>query len=163
MSEDLAGRIHVFSDGSVLQDRSAAAACVAPELGSELQRRVSYCASSTTAELVGLQLAADLLRDSPAVTSAVIFSDSKPALRQLAREDSGAPLGQRVAQSLLALRESGCDVVLQWLPSHVGIAGNEAADELAKRAHSAAIPLTDYTTSFDSARFNFCRELVRAS
>ncbi|XP_037502333.1 uncharacterized protein LOC119376648 [Rhipicephalus sanguineus] len=139
MHKDLAGRIHVFSDGSVLQDRSAAGACVAPELGTELQRRLSYCASSTTAELVDLQLAADLLRDSAAVTSAVIFCDSKPALRQLAREDSGAPLAQLVAQSLLALRESGCDVVLQWLPSHVGIAGNEAADELAKQC-----PALDY-------------------
>lgn len=110
---------------------------------------------------MGLQLAADLLRESPAVTSAAIFCDSRAALRQLAREDRGPPLAQCVAQSLLVLRRSGCDVVLQWLPSHVGIAGNEAADELAKRAHSSATPLTDYATSFDSARINFRRELMR--
>ncbi|XP_037518358.1 uncharacterized protein LOC119395143 [Rhipicephalus sanguineus] len=161
MHEDLAGRTHVFTDGSVLQDHSAAAACVAPELATDAQRRLSYCASSTTAELVGLQLAADLLRESPAVTGAAIFCDSRAALRQLAMEDRGPPLAQRVAQSLLALRQSGCDVVLQWLPSHVGIVGNEAADELAKRAHSSATPVTDYATSFDSARINFRRELMR--
>ncbi|XP_037514829.1 uncharacterized protein LOC119391227 [Rhipicephalus sanguineus] len=161
MHEDLADRTHIFTDGSVLQDHSAAAACVAPELATDLQRRLSYCASSTTAELVGLQLAADLLRESPAVTSAAIFCHSRAALRQLAREDRGPPLAQRVAQSLLALRRSGCDVVLQWLPSHVGIAVNEAADELARRAHSSATPLTDYATSFDSARINFRRELKR--
>lgn len=162
MQDDFAGRLHVFSDGSVLQDRSAAAACTAPELGVDKQCRLSYCASSTTAELVGLQLAADLLLESPAVTSAAIFCDSKPALRLLAREERGPPLAQRVAHSLLSLRERGCDVVLQWLPAHVGIAGNEAADELAKRAHSADIPLTDCASSYDSALINFRRELARS-
>ncbi|XP_037508695.1 uncharacterized protein LOC119385296 [Rhipicephalus sanguineus] len=161
MHEDLAGRTHVFTDGSVLQDHSAAAACVAPELATDVQRRLSYCASSTSAAMVGLQLAADLLRESPAVTSAAIFCDSRAALRQLAMEYCGPPLAQPVSQKLLAIRRSGCEVVLQWLPSHVGIAGNEAADELAKRAHSSATPLTDYATSFDSARINFRCELMR--
>ncbi|XP_037521586.1 uncharacterized protein LOC119398840 [Rhipicephalus sanguineus] len=161
MHDDLAGRTQVYSDGSVLRDRSAAAACIAPELGKALQCRLSFCASSTTAEIVGLQLAADLLHESPTIKNAAIYCDSRSALRQLMKEERGSPLSQRVAHSLRSVQEHGCDVVLQWLPSHVGIAGNEAADDLAKQAHSSATPLTPYANSLDSARCNFRRELQR--
>ncbi|KAH8023982.1 hypothetical protein HPB51_020655 [Rhipicephalus microplus] len=110
------------------------------------------------AELLGLFLAADLLRESPATKTAAIFCDSKPALCQLVRGERGPLLAQRTARSLLALQERGCDIVLQWLPSHVGIVGNEAADKLAKQAHSAETPLTDSASSFDSTRNNHLRE-----
>ncbi|KAL3202684.1 hypothetical protein MRX96_053338 [Rhipicephalus microplus] len=75
---DFAGRAQVFSDGYVLRDGSAAAACRAPQLGTEHPCRLRYCASSTTAELVELLLAVDILRESPAVKRADIFCDSKP-------------------------------------------------------------------------------------
>ena len=44
------------------------------------------------------------------------------------------PLAQEILQRLTALNLSGKRVTLCWIPSHVGIAGNEAADAAAKRA-----------------------------
>ncbi|KAL3245815.1 hypothetical protein MRX96_058338 [Rhipicephalus microplus] len=82
MQEDLTGKTHVFADVSVTLDRSAAAACVAPELRTELQRRLSYFASSTLAELVGLKHAwttvVKLARRHPDVLIAVVRPPSFP-------------------------------------------------------------------------------------
>nr|XP_037286144.1 uncharacterized protein LOC119179175 [Rhipicephalus microplus] len=151
MYGDLAGRTQVFTDEFILRDGFAWAACLSPQLDTDRQCRLWYCASSTTAELFGLLLAADLLRKSPAIKSAAIFCDSKPAPSKLSREERGPLLAQRVAHSLLTLQKRGCDLVLQWLPSRVSIAGNEAADELAKRAHPVETPLIEYASSLDSA------------
>ncbi|KAL3217362.1 hypothetical protein MRX96_032481 [Rhipicephalus microplus] len=108
---DLAGRTQVFTGGSVLRNGSAAAACIAPQLGMERQCCLRYCASSTEAELVRLLLAAELLRKSPAVKSAATFCDAKRALSQLTREERGPLLAQRAARSLLALQECLCSTL----------------------------------------------------
>ncbi|KAH8034559.1 hypothetical protein HPB51_025682 [Rhipicephalus microplus] len=97
MDQNLAARIQFFTDASVLQDHSAAAACTAPQLASKRQCRLVYCASSTTAELVGTHLAADLISEYPQVSRADIFTDSRSALHQLAKENRAPQLAQRVA------------------------------------------------------------------
>nr|XP_054921490.1 uncharacterized protein LOC129382122 [Dermacentor andersoni] len=159
IEDDLGGRTHLYADGSVLVDGSAAAACVAPDLGISRQCRLSYRASSTTAELAGLHLAADILEESPHITSAAILCDSRAALQQLLLDERGPPLAQRLACRLHAL-QSSCDLRLQWIPSHVGVAGNETADQLARRAHNPSTALTARVSSIDTARLLFRRELV---
>ncbi|KAL3230305.1 hypothetical protein MRX96_023478 [Rhipicephalus microplus] len=94
---DLTGWTHVFFDGSMLQDGSASATCIASQLGTD----------------------------------------------RLVKEERGPLLAQRAARSLLVHQEQGCDFVVQWLPSYVGIAENEATDKLAKRTYFADTPLTD--------------------
>lgn len=63
---------HDFPDRSVLQERSCASACPAPALGVGKPCRLSYCASSMTAELVGLSW---LLYPSPRVSGRSETSD----------------------------------------------------------------------------------------
>ncbi|KAL3199485.1 hypothetical protein MRX96_053718 [Rhipicephalus microplus] len=89
MYGDLAGRTQVFTDESILRDGFAGAACLSPQLDTDRQCRLWYCASSTTAELFGVLLAADLLRKSPAIKSAAIFCDSKPAPKVHYRRPEG--------------------------------------------------------------------------
>ncbi|XP_070395507.1 uncharacterized protein [Dermacentor albipictus] len=150
---------HLYADGSVLSDGSAAAACVAPALGISKQCRLYYRASSTTAELAGLHLAADILEESPHITSAAILCDSRSALQQLLLDEHAPPLAQRLAVRLHAL-QGRCNLRLQWIPSHVGVAGNETADRLARRAHDSSTALTDRVSSLDTARLHFRRELA---
>uniref|UniRef100_S4PIJ9 Non-LTR retrotransposon CATS n=1 Tax=Pararge aegeria TaxID=116150 RepID=S4PIJ9_9NEOP len=67
----------------------------------------------------------------------VIFTDSKSALQHLARCASGLR-GVPVAYAILArinnVLESFVELRLQWIPSHIGLRGNEKADLLAKTA-----------------------------
>ncbi|XP_044597474.1 uncharacterized protein LOC123274040 [Cotesia glomerata] len=67
----------------------------------------------------------------------VIFSDSRSVLEALA---SNKYLGKKsyiilcIRDLILKLQEEGKEVRLHWIPVHVGISGNEWADQVAKRA-----------------------------
>ena len=64
----------------------------------------------------------------------LILTDSLSCLMALRSSDSQNPFVQEVLQRLTVLQEAGKQITLCWIPSHVGIAGNEAADAAAKRA-----------------------------
>ncbi|XP_049522641.1 uncharacterized protein LOC125945107 [Dermacentor silvarum] len=151
IEEQLAGRVLVYTDGSVLRDGAASAACFAPELSAQSQCRVLHAVSSTQAELAAIDQAAKLLYQRQ-VARAAILTDSRAALCLLAREDHGPTLIQRLHRKLHAVCELGCDLVFQWVPSHVGLPGNEEADRLAKEAHTLPVPRSLLVTPFDVAR-----------
>lgn len=89
IEERLAGRVLLYTDGSVTADGSAAAACFAPSLGIRVKCRLLLSASSTAAELAALDLAADqLIHFLP--QSAAVVCDSRAALLTLARGERGA-------------------------------------------------------------------------
>ncbi|KAH7947441.1 hypothetical protein HPB52_011967 [Rhipicephalus sanguineus] len=134
LQEQLEGRLQVFTDGSVMPDGTAAAACVIPSKAISRQCRLPFPASSTAAELAGLHLAADLLaEDIPAVPIAVLC-DSKAALQTLANHRRAGLTGNLLETKFRALTASGASVSFHWLPSHVGIAGDEEADRLSTPA-----------------------------
>lgn len=72
----------------------------------------------------------------------VVLTDSRSALQHIARCVSGAR-GASVAYGILAkalsLISNGVDLRLQWVPSHIGVQGNEEADRLAKQAISVGV------------------------
>ncbi|XP_037501543.1 uncharacterized protein LOC119375437 [Rhipicephalus sanguineus] len=152
LHDQLAGRLLVYVDGSVLPDGSAAAAYVAPSLRAVRKCRLHSPASSTVADLAAINLAAEFLSAQPAVCSAAILCDSRAALAAVSREEDGNPLAQRVARKLRVVLQSGCELSLHWVPSHVGIPGNEDADRAAKEAHDPSNEFTDFVSSADVGR-----------
>lgn len=67
-------------------------------------------------------------------------------------EEDASLLAQRVTRKLHAVQQSGCDLLLHWVPSHVGIPGNEAADCATKDAHDPGTGVTNSVCSADAGR-----------
>ncbi|XP_050030144.1 uncharacterized protein [Dermacentor andersoni] len=134
LQKELEGRLQLFTDGSVMQDGSAAA-CVIPARASSRQRCLPFPASSTAAKLAGLHLAADLLAEDPPAQPVTVLCDSEPTLPSLSICHRAGMTGALLAAKFSALASSGVSVSFHWLPSHGGIAGNEDADTT-QQSHS---------------------------
>lgn len=86
------------------------------------------------------------------ISKTIIFSDSRSALEAIMRfpfkahKQSSIIFGIR--DLLYKCSQKNCDVVLAWVPSHVGIPGNVRADQLAKEAVRVGdtVPYTNYCT-----------------
>lgn len=153
LHERLKGQLLVFTDGSVRDSpHSAAAACVIPSTGTTIRCRLPFHASSTAAELAGLHLAADHLAATLPQLPVAILCDSRPALQALLQPDQAGITVALLHAKLTAIKESGVRLSLHWLPSHVGIAGNEEADAAAKAAHHCDTPVTKAVTQSDYSR-----------
>ena len=91
----------------------------------------------TVAELIAIEAAlACQARRRPHPTKTIIATDSKQAIRYITEGTS--PHGQYVVRYIrrhidaLQARE-GATVILQWVPAHKGVYGNELADKRAKK------------------------------
>ena len=154
----------VFTDGSKTENRVAAAAT---SDGLSAQVRLPGNASIFTAELQALKMAFNIVKNCDD-DRFIIFSDSLSSLQALDSNNCDHPF----IQDILKLFNDCCSVnkivVLAWVPSHVGIKGNEKADELAKQALNfnvldLKVPYTDLKVNVNSvfkqkwqAQWNAC-------
>ena len=78
----------------------------------------------------------------------VLLTDSLSALQALASGPTDLPTRQ--LHNCLSTLSQNNQVVLQWIPAHIGIHGNEAADRLAKEG--AKLPQFHTSTSYREAK-----------
>ena len=143
ISDKYGNHYHFYVDGSVdpVSGRSASA-FLYQSMGEETEHavRVSDLVSSTQAELAAIHQSLLYLQENPApYSSIVIHCDSEAAIKSL-KVHKTYPSDQQareildLAQELIA--NQNISFTLHWVPSHIGIPGNEQVDALVKRALS---------------------------
>ena len=80
-----------------------------------------------TAESKAIDMALDYIMNNSLENKFVIFSDSHSVLKSLNHTSSKNPKIQNVIEKHHELSKTK-EILFCWLPSHVGIKGNEAAD-----------------------------------
>ncbi|GFT04532.1 RNase H domain-containing protein [Trichonephila clavipes] len=108
--------------------------------------RLDTSCSVFTAEAVAIYRALQLI-DSTMPRKYCIYTDSMSVLEALENyHDRCHPVVCTILDITSRLYSKGFDIVFCWLPSHVGIIGNEQADSAAKSATThlpLAVPLSD--------------------
>ena len=96
-------------------------------------------ASIFTAELYGILSAVEKIA-SMDEGDFVIFCDSKSVLQALSSFNSTNPLVLSILQWIFIIKSRGLEICFCWVPAHVGVLGNEKADEIAKQAAAELLP-----------------------
>ena len=110
-----------------------------------INRRLPDQASIYTAESHAIQLALDVVYKSNK-NKYVICVDSLSCLQAIEHKDIDHPLVLDVLIKYSALTNKHKTILFCWVPSHVGIRGNEQADEAAKAALNERPPTWHYHT-----------------
>ena len=129
------GCIQAYTDGSCtagMEDGGAAAVITRgtarnPQVIKTIKKRGRKYTCSFDEELTAMGLALDWISQYFCM-KAVICTDCKSLLQAI---ESETPNTCSIRDKL---RRTGCQIALQWTPSHCGIPGNELADKAAKEA-----------------------------
>ena len=141
----------IYTDGSKDKNRVGAAATT-EQLNAQV--RLPGNASIFTAELQALKMAFNIISNVDD-TQFVIYTDSLSSLQAIHGSDCDHPYIQDILKLYNQCLLNNKKVVLAWVPSHVGIKGNEKADKLAKEALNLNIldlkvPYTDLKVNVNS-------------
>jgi len=130
--------ILLFTDGSKREDEdsSVGAAVYSPELGIAIKHKLPLETSIFSAEAWAIYQDLLLVESSP-YSETTIFSDSRSvldALSSFSLKPSSNYLIPLIRDKFNFMTDNGFIIRLAWIPSHVGIPGNEKVDSLAKQA-----------------------------
>ena len=143
--------VPVYTDGSKDNDRVGCAAIIN---NISIKRSLPNNASIFTAEIKAIELALDAIAESED-DHFIIFSDSLSVLLSLENKKLDNPLVVNLLHKLHLLSTAHKTIFFCWIPSHIGIRGNEAADVAAKESldfniTASQVPYTDLKPHINS-------------
>ncbi|PJE78782.1 Ribonuclease H [invertebrate metagenome] len=148
---DFPDHVQIYTDGSK-DGVKVSAACYSDHHCSSI--RLPDGASIFSAEACAIDLALDHIEEQR-IRKAIICSDSLSVLQNLQSRDPKNILIQNLVLRISRILKK-CKITLFWIPSHVGIKGNELVDRQAKLAlnlqqTNIKIPYTDFKPIISSA------------
>ena len=135
---------HIYTDGSKDEEKVG---CAAAKYDDCKKMRIPDGSSVFTAEAKAIDLALDFVNNCTYTDKFVIFSDSLSVLQALNHTSSK---NSQIQHLLLKHHEisSSKSVIYCWIPSHIGIHGNEKVDKSAKE--SLDLEVTDFKIPFNN-------------
>ena len=129
-----ANSTHIYTDGSVGPE-GVGSAFIAPSLNYSKKYTLTEV-TVFTAELLAIYMSLNFINSKKGIKEWTIFSDSKSSLEAIESDGSSKreDLVHATVNLLSELKKKKTNVTLQWIPSHVGIRGNELADKAAGEA-----------------------------
>ena len=141
----------IYTDGSK-SEAGTAFSCILPTI--QVGRRIPSASSIFSAELLAIKHALAVTAGSN-YTNIVIHSDSKSSLQAIGNQFTKHPIVNDIHSYLRMLCRRGIEICFCWVPSHIGVAGNEAADQKAKSIAESNgftididLPFKDYYPEF---------------
>ena len=119
----------MYSDGSK-SDEGVGASVVFD--GRIIASSLPHCTTILSAELYALTIAVDRAKSSN--KNSIILTDSYNALLALLDRDNEHPIVKKHQYGSNGITENNKRAVFCWIPSHVGIFGNEMADQATRAA-----------------------------
>lgn len=154
ISKDWQDWITIFTDASKEDNCNVGSAVWIPNYSIILSFKCSPLCSIFTGESIALLEAISFV-ESNHLTKVLIFSDSLSSLQDLLKfplsSRNNFPVILKIREVLFHCASSGMEIVLAWIPSHSGIAGNETVDSLARDAS---------TTGCTTYNRTYCRDLI---
>lgn len=120
----------IYTDGSKTSEGTAYAV-VTPDM--TIANKLNNAASVLTSELTAIYKALQYT-NSKQEREFIIYTDSQGAIQAISDFSSNDELIQRIQNLYIQQQNSGKLVYLSWIPSHIGISGNEKSDLAAKTA-----------------------------
>ena len=129
----------IYTDGSKFADAVGAASVTGPGYKKVFKARLPSCSSIFSAEVKALQLALKMVYQSKR-KKFLILSDSLSSLMAIQEKKLDHPYLVDFFEQYTMLCQEGKIIKLAWVPSHVQIKGNDAADTAAKDACAEELP-----------------------
>jgi len=155
LSHHIEGRCLFFTDASKTNSHPhTGAAYYSPDIPMQRKYKLDGYFSIFSAECIAIICAVDCILER-AIKKTSIFTDSRSVVETMSRctLDGDPPhLILILKNKLRSASLQGLDIILIWIPSHVGILGNETADFLAGEAtrHGEAVDFLPPHTDFYS-------------
>ena len=133
--------LSIYTDGSGIEGEiGSAAVCPLTQQTRSVHMGSDTLSTVYAAELQGISLALQIAKEyadgNGERKQIAIYTDNQAAIWSIAKAEGrlGAYILADIAQQVLELQDKGYSVTVQWIPAHVGISRNEAADQAAKEA-----------------------------
>ncbi|XP_014293833.1 uncharacterized protein [Halyomorpha halys] len=131
VEEELDGKqwLHIYTDGSVSVINKGAGAGVY-SINIQLPFPIGAGCDNYDAEMQAICFAMEATIE---CYNTVIFSDSQAIIQKLTTLGAtGSPTEEKCRNMAAIMKKRGWVIVLQWIPGHFGINGNEQVDKLGK-------------------------------